>query len=258
MPIQDFIDTQIKPIIEMGGEGASYWWSPSYWQRQSADSPQEHGIWWTAYQDTNPNITQFDINAFPTSITGPDGTRWVRSDAEPISQIARWYKIIDTYPLLMRQEIARLGLESNPTISAWISSFPTKPGGVTHPVAYENKLFFSERQQYFNNRHLVRMFFKNHLLDGADPSNPSDARLGSMAGGGPGEGWYAPALHRFIKVAWSKYQLHYANAAKQYIDTNTYAAEWDVVVAFGGQGAFDALLAEINTSPSTGIDPSSI
>lgn len=250
LPIQDFIDTQIKPIIDMGADGAVYWWSPSYWQTQSAARTREMGDWWTVFTDTNPNITQYDISAFPVSITGPDGRRWLKSDAQPISEVARWYHIIDTYPLEMRREIERLGLSGNATLSSWINSFPTLPAGQSHSQAFNGKIFLSSMQQYYNNRHAIREFFKTYMLDGADPANPSDTRLGSMAGSIAGRGWYAPALHRFIKIAWSKYQLHYANAAKQYVETNTYAADWDTVAAFGGQVAFDTILSEIASDPS--------
>jgi len=253
MPIQDFIDTQIKPIIEMGGDGAVYWWSPSYWQVQSAARTQEMGDWWTVYTDTNPNLTQYSIADFPAEITGPDGSRWKRDDVADISRVARWYWVIDTYPYEMRQEIARLGLESNPTIAAWIASYPALPAGQTFSVAFDGRIFFSSRQQYFNVRYANRQFFIEYLLDGADPSNPSDPRLGAKAGVTPGLGWYNPALHRFLKIAWSKYQLHFATAAKQYVQTNTYAADWDVVTAFGGQVDFDNALALVESGGFSGL-----
>ena len=41
-----------------------------------------------------------------------------------------------------------------------------------------------------------------------------------------------------------------ANAAKQYVETTTYADEWNVVTAFGGQVAFDAILNEMRDDPS--------
>jgi len=256
MPIQDFIDTQIKPIVEMGGDGAVYWWSPSYWQTLSAARTQEMGDWWTPHTDINPNITQYDISAFPSEITGPDGSRWKRDDVTvtEISRVARWYWVIDTYPLEMRKEIARLELESNATLAAWIASYPVLPTQETISSVYGGRYFFSSRQQYYNFRHANRQFFIQHLLDGANPADIGDARLGSRAGTTPGFGWYNPALQRFLKIAWSKYQLHFAQAAKQYVETNTNAAEWDVVPAFGDQSAFDAALALVASGGFMGLD----
>lgn len=192
----------------------------------------------------------------------PDGSRLMRdSDSvDPDLRIARWYSIIDTHPMQMYEEITRRSAWNN-TIDAWFSTYGELPLGQTHPLAKphpnngEKRILLTWQQNYFNWRHELRKMFVTYFLDGADPSNPNDSRLGQMAGNEVNQGWYAPALHRFLKVTWSKYLLHYSIAAKQYAEDRTYAAEWNVVTAFGGQEAFNNILNEINTNPSGGISP---
>jgi hypothetical protein len=261
LSVEDFIDSQIKPLIDTGSEGAIIWWSPVHMTAQAPYPTQEDGHWWTYYTRTNPNITQFDINAFPTSITGPSNNRINRdtnADGTAVpegSRVARWWFMIDQYAFNMRQEIARLGLESDPDISAWISLYPNLPAGQSSSFAVSGRIFAPARQQYYNVRYAYHQFFINTFFDGADPANANDSRLGNpfgtaMAGVGLGKGWNSPAVQRFLKVAWSKHLLHYANAAKQYIETTTYADDWNVVTAFGGQVAFDAMLNEMRDDPS--------
>jgi hypothetical protein len=257
LSVRDFIDLQIQPIIDAGIKepGAVMWWSTVYPQTLSASRTVEQGAWWTAVSATNPNITQYLITDFPTSITGPDGTRWGYDDTSEDQKVARWYSVIDRYPLAMRQEIARLGLESRPTLAAWIASHPLTPttgDALTWPYRHtDGRSYASERQALYNEINLWRKLYRVALLDNADPSDPNDPRLGMMAGTGTGQGWYAPALHRFIKFAWSAYQLHYSNAVKVWVETGTYLPEWNVVTALGGQEAYDGILETINLFPAT-------
>ena len=126
--------------------------------------------------------------------------------------------MIDQYALNMRQEIQRLGLESDPDISGWISLYPNLPSGQSSQFAVSGKIFAPARQQYYNVRHAYQQFFVNTFFDGANPADANDSRLGNpfgtaMAGVGLGKGWNSPAVQRFLKIAWSKHLLHYANAA---------------------------------------------
>jgi len=269
LPIEDWITTQIAPVIDGGGHGVQIWWAPIYSSEICAGSTREQGYWWSTFTDTNPNITQFNINDFPDEITGPDGSRLKRDSVDSDLRVARWYSIIDAHPIEMYEEIKRR-YDTNPsawnsTINGWFNTYGLVPEGAVstslvkpNPTNGERRILNTWQQNYFNWRHELRKMFVTYFLDGADPANPEDSRLGQMAGDQLNQGWYAPALHRLLKIIWSKYLLHYSIAAKQYAENRTYAAEWNVVTAFGGQAAFNSILNEINNDPVGGIDPSQL
>jgi hypothetical protein len=258
MGIEDFCRTQLDPVLQNNGDGVVFWWSPTYStklataQVSETISPAWPGpsgggnAWWNSTTDINPDLTQWNIDHFPVEITGTNTDangvliRLKRNDTDvPVgSRIARWWNVIDNHPTEVKAEIDRLGM-SNASITGWLNSFTTNPNT-------GQKWLVASRQQIYNARNGHRMFIKAYLLDGADPAAGG---VSSPTGRLAGVGWYSPSLHRFLKVAWSKFALHYAKAAKQYAETRTYAAEWNEVTAFGGQVAFDAILEQIRLDP---------
>lgn len=258
MSIENFCHTQLDPVLQNNADGVVFWWAPTFSTQLAVATASETispawpgpsgggGAWWNSTSDTNPDLTQWNIDNFPAEITGTNTDvngvliRLKRNDPNvpEISRIARWWNIIDNHPTEMKAEIDRLGL-SNASITGWLNSFATNPNT-------GQKWLVPGRQQMFNTRYGQREFIKSYMLDGADPAAGG---MASPTGRLAGVGWYSPSLHRFIKVAWSKFALHYAKATKQYAETRTYADEWNEVTAFGGQVAFDAILEQIRLDP---------
>lgn len=267
----DFINSQIKPLKDLDMHGAVFWWTPTTWAQQATNLPATSVRYWSQFSDTNPNITQYDIDQFPVRITGPDGKEINKNqtDTSEADRRSRWYFVLDQYPLEMRQELERMfpnnTWQTNPTLKTWVESFiipAAQNPPITQPGSPDNRWYVSERQQQFNARHAYRKMFRelfmrlNSYDPVPDPGSGSDPIFGPLVNGlVPGSenpdvrGWYAPALHRFIKYSWSMLQLHYAQAAKTYLETGQILPNWSMVNAVGGEVALRRILVAVADNP---------
>ena len=213
MSMVDFITTQIKPLIDNGADGVVMGWTPL---QTLLLATHDYG---NGLGESNPNITQYSIDEFPSSITGPDGREWLRSWN---TNNAWWWSIIDNYPAEVIAKATLLGME-------------LPPNYLTHIPSSQN---------FYNARYNTRLYVEQTLLDGTSPTS----------GGGylGGCGWNRQGVKLLLKRNISLMMLYYTKAIKIYAETGVISPDWNSAV----HGiATQATLQTIGAYPDTWVLP---
>ena len=191
MSMVDFINTQIKPIIDNGADGVVMGWTPLQTLLLAThDYGNELG-------ESNPNLTQYSIDDFPSSITGPDGREWLRSWN---ANSAWWWSIIDNYPAEVIAKASQLGMDLP---SNYLTHIPSS-------------------QNFYNARYNTRLYVIQNLLGGTSPTD-DDGYL-------DGCGWNRQGVKLLLKRNISLMMLHYTKAIKTYAETGVISSDWDSAV----------------------------